>query len=135
MKKFLATLVLTLCCTLSFAQSESTEPEKTKPMRDTEIVRNVSVIDIEGNLHNNVEVTIKSISADYLIYDNDRVKVTIKNEKGKKVWKKTFHNAYMYVFSNGQIQVGKPNFDQLIIFKSSTDNRYIGVIREKEGVY
>lgn len=35
-------------------------------MRDTEIVRNVSVIDIEGNLHNNVEVTIKSISADYL---------------------------------------------------------------------
>ena len=126
MKKFLATLVLTLCCTLSFAQSESTEPEKTKPMRDTEIVRNVSVIDIEGNLHNNVEVTIKSISADYLIYDNDRVKVTIKNEKGKKVWKKTFH---------GQIQVGKTNFDQLIIFKSSTDNRYIGVIREKEGIY
>ena len=41
----------------------------------------------------------------------------------------------MYVFSNGQIQVGKPNFDQLIIFKSSTDNRYIGVIREKEGIY
>lgn len=135
MRTFLVTILLALCHTLSFAQSQNTEPEKTKPMRDTEIVRNVSIIDIEGTLHNNVEVTIKSISADYLIYDNDRVKVTIKNEKGKKVWKKTLHNTYLYVFSNGQVQVGKPNFDQLIIFKPATENRYIGIIREKEGIY
>ena len=78
---------------------------------------------------------MKSINADYLIFNNDRVKVTIRNKDGKKVWKKTFYNAYMYVFSNGQVQIGKPNFDQMVIFKSMFGNSYNGVIREYEGVY
>ena len=135
MKKHLITLLLTFCCTLSFAQSQSKEPEKVKPMMDTEIVRNISIIDIEGIIYENVQATIKSISADYFVHDKARVKVTIKNEKGENIWKKTLKNAYMYVFSNGQIQVGKPNFDQLIISKSTTTNNYIGMIREKEGIY
>ena len=45
MKKHLITLLLTFCCTLCFAQSQSKEPEKVKPMMDTEIVRNISIID------------------------------------------------------------------------------------------
>ena len=64
-------------------------------MRDTKVVRNVTVIDIEGTLYEDVEVTMKSISADYFIFDKDRVKVTIRDKDGKKVWKKTFYNAFM----------------------------------------
>ncbi len=54
---------------------------------------------------------------------------------GKRFGKKTFYNAFMYVFSNGQVQIGKPNFHQLVIFKSTFGNSYNGVIREYEGVY
>lgn len=135
MKQHLVTLLLTFCCTLSFAQLYCTEPETAKPMRDKEIVRNTSIIDIEGVLYENVVVTIESISADYLIHHDDRVKVTVKNANGKKIWKKTLYNAHMYIFRSGQVQVGKPNFDQLVLFPSTIDNRYTGIIREKEGVY
>ena len=135
MKKYLVTLFLALCATISFAQSQGDESEKARPMRDTKVVRNVTVIDIEGTLYEDVEVTMKSISADYFIFDKDRVKVTIRDKDGKKVWKKTFHNAYMYVFSSGQVQIGKPNFDQIVIFKSKFGNHYTGIIREEEGVY
>ena len=135
MKKYLVTLFLALCAAISFAQSQGDESEKSRPMRDTKVVRNVTVIDIEGTSYEDVEVTMKSISADYFIFDKDRVKVTIRDKDGKKVWKKTFYNAFMYVFSNGQVQIGKPNFDQLVIFKSTFGNSYNGVIREYEGVY
>lgn len=134
MKKYLVTLFLALCATISFAQSQVYKSGAI-PMRDTKVVRNVTVIDIEGTLYEDVEVTMKSISADYFIFDKDRVKVTIRDKDGKKVWKRTFYNAFMYVFSNGQVQIGKPNFNQLVIFKSTFENSYNGVIREYEGVY
>lgn len=54
-------------------------------MKDTKVVRNVTVIDIEDTLYEDVEVAMKSISADYFIFDKDRVKVTIRDKDGKKV--------------------------------------------------
>lgn len=123
------------CSILSFSQSLNKEPEKTSPMTDTELVRNVSILDIEGEYYYDVKITMKSISADYFIFNHDRVKVTIKDKNGKKIWKRTLHNAYLYVFSNGQVQIGKPKFDQIVIFKSSYGNYYTGIIREKEGIY
>lgn len=108
--------------------------ETTKPMHNTEIMRNVSLIDIEGKEYHNVKVTFKSISPDYFISDSYRVKVTIVNDDNKKVWKKTLKNVYLYVFPSGQIQVGKPNFDKILISKTYNGD-YIGKIREKEGIY
>ena len=135
MKRYLTTLLFALFSTLAFSQYQSDEAETARPMRDTEIERFVSVMDIEGVMYEDVKITIKSISADYFIYNKDRVKVTIKDKDGKKIWKKTLHNAYMYVFKGGQVQIGKPNFDQIVIFKSQFGNYYTGIIREKEGVY
>lgn len=109
--------------------------ESTKPQFDTEIVRRCSVVDVEGKLYENVVITLKSTSPDYLISDKYKVKVTITDTKGKKVWKKTFKNAYLYIFSNGQVQVGKPNFDQILIQKENYSDKYLGKIREKEGIY
>ncbi len=53
---------------------------------------------------------------------------------GVKVWKKTMKNAYLYVFLNGQVQVGQPKFSKILIYKNDSGS-YIGKIREKEGIY
>ena len=108
--------------------------ETTKPLTDTEIERNVSILDIEGKEYKNVKVTFKSISPDYYFSDKHKVKVTIVDMDDKKVWKKTLKNTFLYVFSNGQIQVGRPNFNKILIQKNDSGS-FIGKIREKEGVY
>lgn len=118
---------------VGFAQNDETE--KASPMTETEIVRKCAILDVEGKQYENVTVTIKSKSPDYFLTDKFKVKVTVTDESGVKVWNKTFKNVFLYVFSNGQIQVGKQNFDKLVIAKSSSTGDWIGMVREKEGVY
>jgi hypothetical protein len=108
--------------------------ETTKPLTDTEVMRNVSSMDIEGKEYENVKVTLKSISPDYFISDIYKVKVSIVDADGKEVWKKTLKNVFLYVFSDGQIQVGKINFNMILIQKNVSGS-FTGKIREKEGVY
>lgn len=115
-------------------KEEKEQGDKIKPLYDTEILRKVSVLDIEGIRYENVEVTIKSISAE-LWCEDDRVRVTVRDKEGKVIWKKSFNQSYMYVLENGQVHVGKPNFDQLVIYRMAYSKGYTGIIREKEGVY
>lgn len=132
MKRFVLLLILMLSFGISlYAQ----KPEKAKPLTDTEVVRKVSFLDIEGKNYEDVVVTMKSTTPDYLLTDKYKVKVKVEDSTGKKVWSKTFKNAFLYVFSNGQVQIGKPNFDQMVISKSSYTGNWIGTVREKEGVY
>lgn len=132
MKHFLTVLFLMLSLTFSgFAQ----EPESARPLTDTEVVRRVAIMDIEGKLFDNVVVTMKSTSPDYFITDKYKVKITIVDADGKKVWKKTLKNVFLYVFSDGQVQVGKNHFNQILIQKSSLTGDFLGKIREKEGIY
>ena len=133
MKKVLLFLVMFMTCVVSFAQSN--DSEKIKPLLDTEIVRKCAILDVEGKYYENVTVTIKSNQPDFFFTDKYKVKVTVTDASGSKVWNKTFKNAFLYVFSSGQIQVGKQNFDQLVISKSSSTGEWIGMVREKEGVY
>ena len=109
--------------------------ETTKPIRDTQIERTCSILDIEGKLYENVVVTLTSISADGFFTDKDRVKVVVKDSDGKKIYKKTFKNDYLYIYSSGQVQVGRPNFNKIVIYKNTHSFGYRGVIREREGVY
>lgn len=109
--------------------------ETAKPMFNAEIERKVSVMDIEGKEYENVKVTLKSISPDYFISDIYRVKVTIVNENDYVVWKKTLKNVYLYIFPSGQIQVGKPSFNKIVIYKNDYSETFTGKIREKEGIY
>ena len=133
MKRILLFLMMLTINIVSFAQNS--EPEKAKPMTDTEIVRKCAIFDVEGKYYDNVTVTIKSNQPDFFFTDKYKVKVTVTDASGSKVWNKTFKNAFLYVFPNGQIQVGKPNFDKLVITKSSPTGDWIGMVREKEGVY
>ncbi|EXY10359.1 hypothetical protein M101_5006 [Bacteroides fragilis str. 1007-1-F  len=80
-------------------------------------------------------MSFKSITPDYFISDKYKVKVKVVDKNGKSIYKKTLKNVFLYVFSNGQIQVGKKNFDQIVVSKSKETDENIGIIREKEGVY
>ena len=131
-KTFIITLLFSMFSFISFAQSEN-DVETSKPTTDIEIERFVRGIDIEGDIYENVLVNIKSFSPDD-IHSKYRVKIVIKDENNKKIYDKTFNNTFLYVFSNGQIQIGIPKFDKMIISSKYTGN-YWGIIREKEGVY
>lgn len=133
MRKLLLFLVMLTINIVSFAQNS--EPEKAKPMTDTEIVRKCAILDVEGKYYENVTVTIKSNQPDFFFTDKYKVKVTVTDASGSKVWNKTFKNAFLYVFPNGQVQVGKPNFHQMIISRADSSSEWIGMVREKEGVY
>lgn len=133
MRKLLLFLIMLTINIVGFAQNN--EPETAKPMTDTEIVRKCAFLDVEGTYYEDVTVTIKSNQPDFYFTDKYKVKVTVKDASGTKVWNKTFKNAFLYVFSSGQIQIGKKNFDQMVISKSSTSGDWIGIVREKEGVY
>lgn len=133
MKRILLFLMMLTINIVGFAQSDETE--KASPMTETEIVRKCAILDVEGKYYDNVTVTIKSNQPDFFFTDKYKVKVTVTDASGSKVWNKTFKNAFLYVFPNGQVQVGKQNFDKLVIAKSSSTGEWIGMVREKEGVY
>lgn len=100
-------MMVTITMSVSFAQNG--EQEESSPSTDTEIVRRCSLIDIEGKCYEKVTVTLKSTSPDYFISDN------------------------LYIFNNGQIQMGKPKFNQIVI--SRDGDQWYGAIKEKEGVF
>lgn len=128
--KFLKVLVIIVFSLTSFAYAQ----EESKPSLDIEIERSCAYIDIEGKIYENVKITFKSISADEFIYDHARVKVKIVDANKKKIFSKNLKNTYLYIFSGGQIQVGKPKFSKIVIYSDGSGG-YYGIIREKEGVY
>ena len=132
MKKILLLVAMLLTFTLNvYAQ----EKEKAYPLTDHEVVRRVALIDVEGTTYENVVVSMKSASLDDFVKGKDRVKVVITDSQGKKIWKKTLKNVFLYVFSEGQVQVGNGGFHQIVIYKLSHTADFIGKIREKEGIY
>lgn len=129
-KKFALLLMMLFTVFLASAQEE---PETTKPLFDMEVERKVAVLDIEGTNYENVTVRLKSLSPGFSS-DDFRVKVKVVDEQGKTIYKKTLKNVFLYVFSKGQVQVGKRNFDQVVIYHSYALSGYAGKIRVKEGV-
>lgn len=131
MRVFVMLLMMFVASTMAFGQDEQ---ETAKPLTDMEVERKVSILDIEGKIYENATITFKSTSPDYFITDKYKVKVKAVDENGRQIYKKTLKNVFLYVFSNGQVQVGKNNFDQIVVMKSKEHDVYFGVIREKEGV-
>ena len=132
MKKIILMMLFLISCSANIIAQET---ETARPLTDAEVVRRVALLDLEGKYYYDVVMTFKSTTPDYFITDKYKVKVTVKDSDGKNVWKKTLKNVFLYVFSNGQIQVGKRNFDQIVVQKSKETGDFIGVVREKEGVY
>lgn len=127
MKKVILFLFCFLSCSIGMI---SQEQEKVYPLLNAEIVRNVAILDIEGETFFDVEMTFKSNRA-----VKSKVKIFVKEKGGELIWQKTLKYSYLYVFSNGQVQVGRPNFHQVLIQKSKNGISLVGKIREKEGVF
>lgn len=122
MKKMLLFLV-------SIFFSVSVCAEEVSPTFNVEIERKVSYIDIEGEMYYDCVVAIRASSATVSV-----VSVQIKDKNGKRIYVRKFKGSYLYIFSSGQIQIGKPRFDKVVIY-SRPYGSYVGKIREKEGVY
>ena len=130
MKKTLLLFAMLLAFTSNvFAQEEA------KPLMDREVMRRVALIDIEGTTYENVVVSMKSASLDDYIKGENKVKVVITDSKGKKIWEKALKNVFLYVFSNGQVQIAQGGFVQIVIDKLSQTDDFVGMVREKEGIY
>lgn len=134
MKKYLVALLMLFVSAASFAQKEQSKDGVT-PMDDAEILRKVSVMDADGAIFENVDVMIESKNPDFIFNYKYRVKVTVTDKNGNRLWKKTFKNARLYLFPDGQLQVGRPNFYTLVIYKTIIPDNYHCVVREYEGVY
>lgn len=170
MKKFISSLFLILCFTLScFSQEKKETPsqqseevstqqakiylevskiklsvnhseinekeeivEKALPLNNTEAVRKVKIVDIDGTTYVNAKIYMTTVS---FVDGTNAVKVSIFDINNKRVWKKTLSGAYLYVFSDGQIQIGQRNFQQVLIYRERDTNSFIGLIRAEEGIY
>ena len=129
-KKILLCMLLILPMIVQAQESS----EKISPSLDLEIVRRCSALLIEGKTYFKVEVTLKSMSPDHFISDKYRVKVTVRDINGKKIYKKNFKNSYLYIFNDGHITVGRPKFTQVIIGKDPDAGIWYGEITQKEGI-
>lgn len=120
---------------LSFSQNKDTI-ETTKPLMDIEIERSNVFLDLENTNYDSVTISLHSY------YDSwherePRVEVNVVSKEGKSIYNKTLKNVYLYVFSNGTIQVGKMNFNQVYVYYKNTNGQreVYGIIREKEGIF
>lgn len=124
-------IITLLVAIFSFAFIANAEPDKesVEPTYDVTITRYVDMLNINGHYHYNVECTIKASD-----FWSKTVKIIVKNGN-TKVYKHTYKNSHLYIFSNGQIQIGVPRLDWVVIWAKDFEGKVVGRINEKEGVY
>lgn len=111
--------------------SQNGQQGRVKPLFNYKVVRNCNIFAIDGVAYNNVTVTIRSKNPG-LFRDHYRVIVTVKNRENKTLYKKTFNDNFLYLFSSGQIQVGNPEFCCALIWWSG--GYWSGELDELNGI-
>ena len=107
--------------------------ETAKPSYGVTIERPVVVAQINGTFYNNVVVELKAADTTDLFAEG--VKITVKDENGKKIYKKRFSKSRLYAFSDGDIEVGKGNaLTNMILYKDKTTGNWLMGLRDK-GIY
>lgn len=127
MKRLFFLILLFATTVLSFAQ------ETVKPSYGVTTERLVVVAQINETFYKNVVVELKAAGITDLFADG--VKITVKDENGKKIYKKRFSKSYLYAFSDGTIEVGKGNaLTNMILYKDKTTGNWLMRLRDK-GIY
>ena len=93
MKRILLFLMMLTINIVSFAQNS--EPEKAKPMTDTEIVRKCAFLDVEGKYYDNVIVTRTIEDWEYRVLDKVPTPQTPKKAYTLEEKRKEHGNAYL----------------------------------------
>ena len=131
MKRILTFILISLLG--AFTASAQGTVETIKPeTAENDIARDIDSIDIEGDFYCNVTVHIKSIPQSRYVTPSVKVKI-VEKTTGKTVFSKTLKGSYLFLFSDGQIQVGKHNLRQIAISKSGKNSA--GIVRVKEGIW
>lgn len=138
MKRLLTLFILiTSIVSLSHSQTATTpEVQSVKPVRNAMVERKVVAIDVDGVTYENVNVSMQAVNHRY--YNRNKVKIVIRDVMGKKLWSKTFSDVFLYVFSDGQVQVGQGTFIQLLIekiAKPTAEGEFKATFREKQGIF
>ena len=135
MKKVFVVFLFIFSTVSTFAQSEG---ESVKPIGGITLYRNVSLAAIEQN--NYLDVIVKFKAAELGDQGSNEARKTIEvvvvdNNTGKKIYRKRFSKSYLYVFSDGTIEVGKGNaLTQIILFKYKDGSGW-GMILKERGIY
>ena len=112
---------------ISFAQ------ESVKPSYGVKTERPVAIALINGKKY--YDVTVELSSAEITDMFVEGVKVTVRDENGKKIYKKRFSKSRLYAFSDGTIQIGKGNaVTNMNLYKDSDTRKWYMELREK-GIY
>ena len=129
MKKVFVVFLFIFSTVSTFAQSEG---ESVKPIGGITLYRNVSLAAIEKEKY----LIVKFKAAELGDYFTNGVKVVVvDNNTGKKIYRKRFSKSYLYVFSDGTIEVGKGNaLTQIILFKYKDGSGW-GMILKERGIY
>lgn len=131
MKRILTFILISLLGSfIAFAQStvETIKPENT----ENDIVRDIDTIDIEGSFYCNVTVHITSMPQSKYVRPYVRVKIVEKGTR-KTILSKTLNGSFLFLFSDGQIQVGRHNLRQIALSKPGKGSA--GIVRIKEGIW
>ncbi len=102
-------------------------------MGQVEIARICDVVDIEGSIVKDAVIYLKTGKTAFSFSISNKVDVKVKQGK-KTIFHKKLKNAYLYIFSNGQVQVGQPRINNIIIGRDS-DGSIVGQIRIMEGIW
>lgn len=119
MKRIILSFMFAVCCLIAGAQT--TKEEVAYPSFGVSLSRHVTHAMIDDKLVEGVDYTVDLKAAETggdtnfwrdgsVIPSLKGVKVTVKDNKtGKKVYKKRFDKAYLYVFPSSNVRVGKAN--------------------------
>lgn len=131
MKKYFLIFIFSFINLISFAQNNNIE--SVQPTYNTEISRYCyAILNIDNKkIYYNCNIYLKSLSPD-IFNGTYRVKVKIKDSENKILYKNIFKNDYLYIFSNGQIEIGRPRLDRIIIY--NINGKWYGEIN-KNGIY
>lgn len=111
-----------------------TYTERVRPLVGQEVERRVAEIDIEGTIYCDAMVVLKC-TPHPIFPERLRVKVKVKATSGKKVFSKTLKKSLLFVYPDGQIEVGRGGFCQMLLTAPNEQGIATGKIRHKEGLY
>lgn len=127
MKRIILSFIMVIWAAISFAQ------ESVKPSYGVKTERPVAVALINGKRY--YDVTVELSSAEITDMFVEGVKVTVRDENGKKIYKKRFSKSRLYAFSDGTIQIGKGNaVTNMNLYKDSDTRKWYMELRKK-GIY
>lgn len=132
MKKILFCTFFLLATMCSYAQENKEEPESVKATLGITIKRDIELAvieypDVKKFYFITVELRASSYGGVTIIFRDP--------DTGKKLLKKYLGDSYLYIYKSGQLQIGRPNIDKAIIYKSSSTDKWNMVINEGGLIY